>query len=214
MKKNRIVVVAIFISVILGNIQLIGKDDNYSKYKVIQYPSKKEESREVLLLAGGIVILSTIGYLLSTWAGNTIYNNAKRKYDTLAEFQNTEEHYTDEYRYEQLKNKARDMYFDQASPSSTSIDNDYPVVWLEKKATAIKNFLSLMIFSKRMKELSKQMEETLSYLRNFDQFIQEKIEYNEKYRKQAYRDDRLNLEREKISIEREKLDHKQASTKP
>ena len=167
----------------------------------------KIDTRDILLIAGGVAAISLISYGLARWTGNVIYKNALKKYDALAQFQNSHGMCTEEYRYNQLKTMARSLYYDQINSSSTSLENDYPVVWLEKAATSTKNFLSCMVFSSRMQALSKKINEALKYLRNFEPFIEERRAYNEKFREQSYRNERINLEKEKVSIEREKLNH-------
>jgi len=127
------------------------------------------------------------------------YQRAQKQYEILKRFQ--EDPY---YDYEKLKDDARNLYFDQWSHSSTSLSSDYPAVWLEKDTTSNKNFLWWMFFNPELKELSNKLNKLIQHLRNLKQFQKEKKEYNEKYRQQRYRDERISLEREKLNQKKQK----------
>ena len=119
---------------------------------------------------------------------------AQKQYEILERFKNDPY-----YDYEKLKDDARNLYFDQWSHSPTSLSGDFPAVWLEKDTTSNKNFLWWMFFSKDMKELSDRLSEVIHHLRNYKPFQADKKEYNDKYRQQSYRDERLSIEREKLN---------------
>ena len=113
------------------------------------------------------------------------------------------------YDYENLTKDARNQYYDQWAISSTSLSSDYPVVWLEKSATSNKNFLAWMFFNKASTDLSAKLNAALKYLRSISKFQTQKKEYNDKYREQAYRDEKLSIEREKLDIKKEERRDKQ-----
>ena len=58
-----------------------------------------------------------------------------------------------------------------------------------------------MFFSSDMKKLSKELHTIIKYLRNVDQFTNDRKKYNKQYRQQRYRN-------EKLAIEKERLNHK------
>lgn len=168
----------------------------------------KANAAEVVAdIAIGTVLLVGAATICTGIAGVKVYfayQSGKEQYRILKEF-----HENPHFTYEQLKNVARNLYYEQSwSPSSISLDSDYPVVWLEKRATKNKNTLGCCIwklFDEKYSRLSRNLGEKLNFLRNNAEFVQEKKEYNEKYREQNYRDTRLSIEQQRLNISREKL---------
>lgn len=125
------------------------------------------------------------------------YNSGIKIYQELDQF-----HSNPCLTYENLKDSARNLYYElNWFPSSTNLYSDYPVIWLEKRATEIKNLLGCcLIFNREWKELSVKLGQKLNFLRNHNAFNKERIEYNDKYREQNYRDSRIALEQQKIAL--------------
>jgi hypothetical protein len=89
-------------------------------------------------------------------------------------------------RYEDLKADARNLHQRQTSDSLTSLDSDYPVIWLEKEANKNKYYLTDHQ-DENLKRLSDELNEHITFLINDPEYQREKIDYNEKYRTQEYR---------------------------
>jgi hypothetical protein len=155
----------------------------------------------------GAIVITGIAAICTGIAGIKVYfayQRGKEQYRILREF-----HENPYYTYEQLKTTARNLYYEQTwSPSSISLDSDFPVVWLEKQATHNKNTLGCCVwklFDDKYSRLSKNLGEKLNFLRNHVEFVKEKKEYNDKYREQNYRDTRLSIEQQRLNLSREKL---------
>ncbi|MFC1841561.1 hypothetical protein ACFLYA_00650 [Candidatus Dependentiae bacterium] len=153
-----------------------------------------ETAASTVLVVGSIVALTSTIIGLKTYFS---YQKGKKQYEMLKRFMEDPG-----YTYENLGDDARNLYFLQWIYSSTSLSNDFPVIWLEKDATANKNLLAWMFFSHNLTGLSRELHSVLQYLRNVDRFKEQRKEYNERYREQNYRDERLSIEREKLALQR------------
>jgi len=158
------------------------------------YPSSSGNTiKKSLFVTGAVVSISAICYALARCIGNSIYSDAENVYTILSGFQQNQ------YDYKGLTKKARNLYLDKCGYVSSSLTSNYPVVWLAKRAASAKSCLAMMIFSTRMRALSKNLANTLRYLgTEVDQFEKERAEYNEKLREQRYRNSKLAIEREKL----------------
>lgn len=161
----------------------------------------KEETIAGLVLVSGAAALCVGLACLKT---HSAYQSAKEQFKALQEF-----HENPDMSYQNLKDLARNLYYRQSwFPSSTSLESDYPVIWLEKAATSNKNLLSIVsfvTFNEKLSTLSKNLSQKLNFLRNSKSFIAERAEYNEKLREQNYRESKLSIERQKLDLERNML---------
>ena len=169
--------------------------------------SKANAAEVAATIVLGAVVVTGVAAICTGIAGISVYfayQNGKEQYRVLKEF-----HENPYYTYEQLKTTARNLYYEQSwGPSSISLDNDYPVVWLEKQATHNKNTLGCFVwklFDDKYSRLSRNLGEKLNFLRNHVEFVKDKKEYNDKYREQSYRDTRLSIEQQRLNLSRERL---------
>lgn len=154
----------------------------------------------VVFVAGAVSICAGITCINAYFT----FQRSKAQYRLLKEF-----HENPYYSYDNFVLDARELYYEQSwTTSSTSLEFDHPVVWLEKAATANKNFLGCFVwklFNEELSILGKKMGEKLNFLRKHAAFQADRKEYNEKYREQNYRDTRISIEQQKLNIAREKL---------
>jgi len=161
------------------------------------YNHKANANTAELVIAGTVLAgASALTYLCFSLYSNHVYNQALLRYGILNNFREKRS-----YTYENLKEDATQQYYDNYGCSS-SLENDYPVVWLEKDATAKKNFLGWMFLSAKMPLLSKKLAPVLHYLRRDSRFKAERKEFNKEFRQQQYRDEKLRLEHEKLAEQR------------
>lgn len=163
-------------------------------HKETKANSTDEALATFIILTGAATICTAIVGIKAYLA----YHRALKEYAILKEFRDNPY-----YDYERLTQDARNLYYEHCWSSSTSLSSDYPVVWLEKDATSNKNFLAWMFFIDSLKNISKDLGPVLTHLRNIEYFHHQKKEYNEKYREQRYRDDRISLQRESVNLQRE-----------
>lgn len=161
-----------------------------SIFPYVNIKASNAEAAATIVTLGGGIFLGSIGF---HWYSNHVYKEGKKRYRLLNHFKNNPD-----YKYAKLKEDATDQYYEQCCVSSESLENDFPTVWLEKDATSKKKFLGLMFLSKKMMRLSKKLKSVLPFLRNNKLFKKERKEYNKEYREQRYREDRLQIEREKL----------------
>lgn len=159
--------------------------------------SIKAINQDAIITTGAVALSGAASYLGISWYSNHVYRGAKKRYKILNKFKNIPE-----YDYEDLKEDATTQYYQQCCIDSESVDNDYPGVWVEKDATAKKNFLAMMFLSTKMKNMAKKLTGVLKHIRKNKEFKGERKKYNKLAREQSYRNERLRIEREKLFAKR------------
>jgi len=131
----------------------------------------------------GIAILATPAVLLFL-AINQVhkertYKAAKKQLNILNKFKDTPD-----YSYANLKSDALDLYLDQTwGSATTSLESDYPIVWLESRARKNANYLQ-NTNNQEMIQLGKNLKNAIQNLLRSESFIKEMEEYRQKYRTQ------------------------------
>jgi len=155
--------------------------------------TKLDANIEYIFAGLSLIAVPTLTYLgITAWA-NHQFRQATRRNQIL-------EQYVQDGDYEALKNNARDQYFDQLGASSESLSSDYPAIWLQKDATAKKNFLNCYLMSAEKRALSRRLRDALRQLRRNQQFSAERKEYNKERRDMRYKNKKLGLERTKVGL--------------
>ncbi|MFC1841560.1 hypothetical protein ACFLYA_00645 [Candidatus Dependentiae bacterium] len=165
---------------------------------------RNEDALFIALAAG---IATTIGAVYVTLKTYFAYQKGRVEYETLKAFmekmENLENLELDKHEcdqackemYEALEDEALELYHQQWVHPSTSLSNDYPIMWIEKDATSNRNLLAWMFFSHNLTDLSKNLHFVLDFLRHNKAFRQQRREYNKEYRKHNFRNRLLAIQK-------------------
>jgi len=109
------------------------------------------------------------------------------------------------YSYEELKHGALNLYLDQENAAERSIESEYAIIWLE--ANARKNAKFLQNTDKlELRELGKSLQYATQNLRRHELFIQDLLAYNEKYRAQEYKEEKLANQRRLVTLQKQQVE--------
>ena len=157
-------------------IRTLNHDHEITQTGVSYHINLPQNFATLVIAASAVTCVGFMGYIgIKTY---TAYTHGIEQYEILKEFE-TNPNYT----YENLKTDAGNAYYAQCSnPSTSSLESNYPVMWLVDQATKNSKYLSKFFFIGELNKLSDKLYEKLTFLRNHVEFKREKIEYNEKHR--------------------------------